>query len=316
VSDKKIIAVVGATGAQGGGLVRAILAEPDGPFAVRALTRDTTSAKACSLADSGVDVVSVDVDDKASVRRALEGAYGAYLMTSYWEYFSAEREQAQARAMAAAARGAGVRHAIWSTLPDTRREIPVGTGRMPVLAGRYNVPHFDSKGEADRYFAEAAVPTTFLSTTFYFENFITQLPPARDENGKLFISLPMADSKLAGIAAEDIGRTAHGIFKRGEELVGRTIEIAGESLTGHEYAAQFSAMFAEEVEYRPMPLQAYRALGFPGVDDAANMFQYYVECSAAFTGARDVDHVRTLNPRLQDFATWLDLNRSAFEGLR
>jgi len=316
VTDKKIIAVVGATGAQGGGLVRAILAEPDGPFAVRALTRDRNSAKARCLAEAGAEVVSVDVDDEASILRALEGAYGAFLMTSYWEYFSVEREQAQARAMAQAARTAGVRHAIWSTLPDTRREIAVGSGRMPVLAGRYNVPHFDGKGEADRYFVEAGVPTTFLSTTFYFENFITLFPPVRDDNGKLFIDLPMAGSRLAGIAAEDIGRTAHGILKRGDHLIGRTVDIAGESLTGDGYAAGFSALLGEQVEYRPMSLATYRALDFPGADDATNMFQYYVECATSFTGARDVNYVRTLNPALQDFATWLKLNSDAFKGLR
>src|SRR5512136_1206945 len=113
MAAKKIIAVVGATGAQGGGLVRAILDDPQGGFAARALTRDVDSPKAKGLARLGAEVVRADVDDVESLRKAFAGAYGAYCVTFFWEHFSPQRETAQAKNMAIAAKHAGVKHAIW-----------------------------------------------------------------------------------------------------------------------------------------------------------------------------------------------------------
>jgi len=166
MSQKKIIAVVGATGAQGGGLVRAILADPQGGFTARAITRDPNSEAAKALAAAGAEVVAGDVDDPASLERAFAGAYGAYCVTFFWAHFSPEKEQAQARNMAAAAKAAGLQHVIWSTLEDTRHWIPKGDNRMPTLMGKYKVPHFDSKGESDHFFTDAGVPTTFLLASF------------------------------------------------------------------------------------------------------------------------------------------------------
>ncbi|MFL6122818.1 NmrA family NAD(P)-binding protein [Actinophytocola sp.] len=311
---KKIIAVVGATGQQGGGLARAILDDPDGGFAVRALTRDPSSPAAAALAARGAEVVAADIDDEASVRAALAGAYGAYFMTAFWEYNDVAREQAQAAAMANAAAAAGLAHVVWSTLPDTRDHVPLSDDRVPTLAGAYTVPHFDSKAEADDYFRTAGVPTTFLSTTFYFEAFLDFFKPVRDPDGVLALHLPMGSAPLPGIAAEDIGRTAYGIFRRGVALVGATVAVSGEVLTGAEYAARFAKELGEEVAYRPMSIADMRALPFPGTDDLANMFFYYTEHADYFAGSRDPRHARELNPRLQDFATWLSAHRDAFTG--
>src|SRR3954471_14648711 len=121
MTDKKIVAVVGATGAQGNGLVRAILADTSGQFAVRAITRNPGSDKAKALAAAGADVVAADVDDEASLARAFAGAYGAFCVTFFWDHFSAEKEVAEAGHMARAAKAAGVKHVIWSTLDDTRK---------------------------------------------------------------------------------------------------------------------------------------------------------------------------------------------------
>jgi uncharacterized protein YbjT (DUF2867 family) len=315
MTDKKLIAVVGATGQQGGGLARAILDDPAGRFAVRAITRRPDSEAATALAGRGAEVVAADLDDEASLTEALRGAYGAYFVTAFWEHNSVEREQAQARAMAAAAKAAGLRHVIWSTLPDTREHIPYDDDRAPTLHGGYKVPHFDGKGEADAFFTDAGVPTTFLSTTMYFETFLDFFRPARDEDGTLAIHLPMGDRRLPGIAAEDIGRTAFGIFEHGTELVGRTVAISGENLTGEEYAAALGKEIGEHVAYRPMSLDAMRALPFPGADDMANMFFFYAEHEEAFAGARDPEEVRKLNPRLQDFVTWLAAHHDAFAGI-
>ena len=310
MADRKVIAVVGATGAQGGGLARALLDDPDGGFAVRALARDVHSDAARALARRGAEVVAADVDDQASLERAFAGAHGAYCVTFYWAHHSPERETAQAANMARAARRAGVRHAIWSTLEDTRRFVPLESERMPTLLGRYKVPHLDAKGESDRFFREAGVPTTFLLTSFYWENFIDfGMAPRRGPDGAYAIGMPMGNAKLPGIAAEDIGRCAFGIFKAGHPMAGRTVGVAGEHLTGAQMAAALSTALGHPVRYDDVPPEAYRSLGFPGAGDLGNMFQFKRDFEAQFCGARNVAAARALNPRLQDFAAWLAANR-------
>ncbi|GIF25398.1 uncharacterized protein YbjT (DUF2867 family) [Actinoplanes tereljensis] len=308
MNEKKVIAVVGATGAQGGGLVKAILADPDGGYAVRALTRDTTSPRAQELVKLGAEVVQADNYDEQSLTRAFAGAYGAFLVTNFWAHMSADKELEEATNLAAAARQAGLKHVVWSTLEDTRDHIPAHDDRMPTLQEKYKVPHFDAKAEADSLFTAAGVPTTFLRTTFYWENLATGWGATRDANGVLTLALPMGESRLAGIAVDDIGRTAYGIFKAGSEFVGRTVHIAGEHLTGEQIAAGLGRAVGEPVVYRPLSHDAYRALGFPGADEAGNMLQYYTEFDDYFTGVRDLGLVRRLNPELQTFEQWLAVN--------
>jgi uncharacterized protein YbjT (DUF2867 family) len=305
VSNKKIIAVLGSTGAQGGGLVRAILDDPDGPFTPRAVTRDAGSAKARALAELGVEVVEASLEDENSLRTAFEGAHGVYVVTSFWESMSADVELAQAATAARAVKAAGVAHVVWSTLEDTREVIPVSDARVPVLQGRYTVPHFDAKAEADAFFRDSGVPMTYLRTTFYWEGFTQGSGPQRGEDGRLVFTLPLGEARLAGIAAEDIGRTAYGVFAAGDEYVGKTVSIAGEHLTGAQFAAAFADALGEPVDYRPLTPDQLRALGLPAGDEIGNMFQFYVEGEHDFVGARDLDLVRTLNPRLKTFRSWL-----------
>jgi uncharacterized protein YbjT (DUF2867 family) len=309
--EKKIIAVAGATGSQGGGLVRAILKDKSSGFVPRALTRDPDSDKAKELAAMGAEVVQADLHDPATVERAFAGAYGAFCVTFFWNHMSVETELAEARNMAAAAKKAGLQHVIWSTLEDTRKWVPLTDDRMPTLNGKYKVPHFDGKGEADAAFAESGVPTTYLLTAFYWDNFIGfGMGPKKGDDGKLTLSLPMADAKLAAIAAEDIGKCALGIFRRGKEMAGKRIGIAGEHLTGEEMAAKFSKALGREVRYYAVPFEVFRGLGFPGADDLGNMFQFYVEFADVFAKTRDVNFARELNPELQNFDEWLARNKN------
>ena len=207
MAEKKMIAVIGATGAQGGGMVRAILSDVNSGFTARALTRNVNSDKATELARLGAEVVAADVDDVESLKRAFEGAYGAFCVTFFCEHFSPEKELAQATAMAHAANHAGLQHVVWSTLEDTRQWVRLDDNRMPTLMGKYKVPHLDAKGEANHVFTDLSVPTTFLLTSFYWENFIYfGMGPKRGPDGTLAITLPMGDKKLPGIAAEDIGK--------------------------------------------------------------------------------------------------------------
>ena len=306
MSSKKIITVFGATGAQGGGLIRAILADKNSEFIVRAVTRDTNSDKAKELAGLGAELVQADVDDPASVNKALEGAYGAYFVTFFWAHFSAEKEIAEARMFAEAAKKAGLQHAIWSTLEDTREFVPLSDNRMPTLHGKYKVPHFDGKGESDHFFTDAGVPTTFLLASFYWDNFIYfGAGPKRGDDGKLALTLPIGDGKMAGIAAEDIGKCVYGIFKRGTAMIGKRIGIAGEQLSGNEMAEGLSKALGEPVLYNKVPAAVYRSFGFPGADDLGNMFQFYDEFEQTLNATRDVDRSRQLNPELMNFEQWL-----------
>jgi uncharacterized protein YbjT (DUF2867 family) len=310
MATKKIIAVVGATGAQGGSLVRAILADTESEFTPRAITRNPDSDKAKALAKAGAEVVRADIDDGASLERAFDGAHGAFLVTNFWEHFSPEREYAQAGNMARAAKKAAVKHVIWSTLEDTRKQVPLEDDRMPTLQGKYKVPHFDAKGEADQIFRDLGLPTTFLQTSFYWENFIYfGSGPKRGPDGTLALTFPLGDKKLPAIAVEDIGKTAYAIFKRGREFIGKTIAIAGEHLSGAEMAAKMSRALEKEVRYNAVPADVYRGFDFPGADDMGNMFQFKADFNDDFCGARSVDFARQLNPELQTFDQWLEKHK-------
>ena len=311
MTSSKIIAVVGATGAQGGGLARAILADPGGGFTVRALTRHVQSDKARTLAAAGAEVVGADLDDEASLQRAFEGAHGAYLVTNFWEHFSPDREKAQAAAMARAVKAAGVEHAIWSTLEDSRRFVPLSDPRMPTLMGRYKVPHFDAKSEADRFFVDAGVPTTFLLTSFYWENLIHfGMGPKPGPDGTLQWTMPLGTARFPGIGVEDIGRCAYGVFKRGADLTGQYVGIAGEHLTGEEMAAALGQALGQPVRYDAVTPAQYRGFGFPGAEDLGNMFQFNTEFADDFCRTRDLSRSRLLNPALQTFRQWLDANKA------
>ena len=309
MASKKIITVFGATGSQGGGLVRSVLQDADSKFSIRAVTRDVNSDKAKELSKLGAEIVAADVDDAGSVQRALEGAYGAYFVTFFWAHYSPEKEKAEAADFASAAKNAGLKHAIWSTLEDTREFVPLSDNRMPTLLGKYKVPHFDGKGESDKLFTEAGVPTTFYLPSFYWDNFIYfGSGPKRGNDGKLALTLPIGDSKMGGIAAEDIGKCAYGIFKRGEELIGKKIGVAGEQLTGQQMAEAMSKALGEEVVYNKIPASVFRSFGFPGAEDLGNMFQFYDEFQEEVNKIRDVEFSKKLNPELQSFEQWLNKN--------
>jgi uncharacterized protein YbjT (DUF2867 family) len=303
----KMIAVTGATGAQGGGLVRAILDDPTGGFTARAITRDPASDAAKALSSEGVEVVQADLDDQASLTDAFAGAHGAFCVTNFWEHFSPEREKAQAANLARAAYTAGVEHAIWSTLEDVRTYVPVGDYRMPTVMDK--VPHCDAKGEANRFFRQAGVPTTYLYTSFYWENMISfGMGPTRDPDGTLTIALPLADAKLPSIAAHDIGGCAYGIFHEGQQWIGRSVGIAGGHLTGADLASGLANALGQEVRYSAISPAAYRALGFPGADELGNMFQFNTEFATEYCAARDLRTSHRLNPRLIGYGQWLARN--------
>lgn len=311
METEKIIAVVGATGSQGGGLVRAILHDRNSEFKVRAITRNAGSEKAKELQKMGAEVVEANLDDKQSLVKAFEGAYGAFCVTFFWEHFSPEKEKEQAKNMAEAAKEVGVKHVVWSTLEDTRNRIPLDDNRMPTLMGHYKVPHFDAKAEANKFFIESGVPYTLLLTSFFWDNFINfGMGPQKAEDGELYVSFPMADKKLPGIAAEDIGKSVYGIFKAGDEYKNSTVGLVGEKLTGQQMAEAFSETYGKKVQYNAVEPEVYRNFRFPGADDLGNMFQFKADFEDDFCGARDEEQTRKLDPELMSLKQWLQQNKN------
>jgi uncharacterized protein YbjT (DUF2867 family) len=307
MSEKKIIAVVGATGAQGGGLVRAILNNSHNDFAVRALTRDANSDTSKALAALGAEVVEADVDNVGSLKSAFEGAYGVFGVTFFWHHFSPEQELQQAKNIADAAKAVNAKHVIWSTLEDSREYISLDDNRMPTLMGQYKVPHFDSKGAADNYFLELGLPVSILRTSFYWDNFIHfGLGPQKMQDGSYAITFPLGEAKLPGIASEDIGKCALGIFSNPNEYIGKTLGIAGEFVSGNEMAKGLSKALGINVVFNDVPPEIYRGFGFPGAEDMGNMFQFKRDFNQEYMANRNIQESRKINPELQDFSTWLN----------
>jgi uncharacterized protein YbjT (DUF2867 family) len=302
----KIIAVIGATGAQGGGLCDAILNDPNGGFTCRAITRDPSKDRARALAARGADVVRADIDDVDSLRAAFAGAYGIYCVTNFWEHFSAEKEKQQAKNLADAARASGARHVIWSTLEDTRALMSPDDTRMPMLQTHYRVPHFDAKAEADAYFT--GIPTTFLVTSFYWDNlYASGVAPQKGEDDSYTWTLPMSDKRLAGIAAEDIGKVAYGIFKAGTRYVGKTVGIASEFLTVQQMSDKLArAKGIPKITHQDVSADAYRGFGFPGADEMGNMMQVYRDFEAQVVGRRDPALARELAGSILTFDQFLE----------
>lgn len=309
MSTQQVITVLGATGTQGGAVARALLA--DGEFAVRAVTRDATSVKAQALTQLGAQVVEATLTDQDSLRRAFDGAHGAFLVTPYWEHRSPVRELAEVENLIAAAQATGLRHVVWSTLEDTREVIEAGDDRMPMIDDGYRVPHFDVKGgAADALFAKSGLPTTYLLMSFYWDNLLGLLKPQRDPDGTLALHLAMGDTPIAGIASDDIGRVVLRVLRAPADTIGVTVPVTGEVLTGEQIAAALGAVLGEPVAYRPAGHDQLRGLGFPGAEELGNMFQYYAEFPQSYLGRRDVDLARAFNPEPTSLADFLAAHRA------
>jgi hypothetical protein len=207
-----------------------------------------------------------------------------------------------------------VKHVIWSTLEDTRNLMAADDSRMPYLQEKYRVPHFDAKAEADAYFAD--LPTTFLVTSFYWDNlFMFGMAPKKGADGNYAWAFPMGDRKMAGIAAEDIGKIAYGIFKAGSPYIGKTVGILSEALTIEEMGEKLSnGLGVGPIHYHAAGADEYRGYGFPGADEMGNMFQVYRDFDSAVLGARSADVARSLNPSMATFDEFIQQHKDQIIG--
>jgi uncharacterized protein YbjT (DUF2867 family) len=247
----------------------------------------------------------------------MRGAAGAFCVTNFWEHCSPEKELAQARTLAESAKRAGVGHVIWSTLEDTRAFLPADGKVMPVFFQKYNVPHLDAKGEANQEFTGRGVPVTLLYTSVYWDNFIHfHMGPAIEPDGTLAIAFPLGESKLPGIAVEDIGGCALSLFRQGQAVIGHSVGIAGEHRSGAEMAQTLTEVLGRPVTYKSISADAYRSLGFPGAQYLGSMFQFCRDFEKISRARRDVEATHRLLPGLQSFAQWALRNRDALSPQR
>lgn len=278
-SDNPFVAVVGATGQQGGATARALL---DAGVRVRALVRDPGKATAQALAARGADLVRADLRDPGSLRTAFRGADRVFAMTTFADERGVDGEVQDGRALADAAAEAGVGHLVYSSVGGAERE----TG----------VPHFESKRRVEEHVTALGVPATFLRPVFFLENLTAQGPTVED--GVVVVRLPLpADVPLQMVAVQDIGVAAAALLREPGRVPGGSVELVGDERTGAEIAAAFGAAAGLPGRYEALPLAV---LG--GDEDMTRMFRWFAELPA-YQG--DLAASRALVPGLHDLPGWL-----------
>jgi uncharacterized protein YbjT (DUF2867 family) len=284
----RTILVTGATGAQGGSVARHLLA--DGGWRIRGLTRSPESEPARALAAAGVEIIQGDLDDRGSIVRALEGCEGLYAVTNFWEHF--DREADHGRNIVDAAAEAGTPDIVFSSLPDV----------SGITEGELSVPHFDLKAQVERYSRAKLPQAAYLHIAFYYDNFATFFPPRRQEDGTYVVGFPQGDTSLAGVGAEDVGGVVLGMLQDLDRFRGDVAWAVGDDIPAARYAEIMSSVLDLPIVYRHVPRETFAALGFPGADDLAQMFDFY----RRYVPSRkaEVEQSRELYPAIQDFETW------------
>lgn len=289
------ILVIGATGAQGGSVARHLLA--DGSFTVRAMTRNPDSSAAQALREAGAEIVRGDLADPASIRQALVGCNGVFGVTNFWEHFAAEEQHG--RNLIDAIAEAKVSCFVFSTLPNVHK----------VTGGKLEVPHFDIKGRLEEYARSRNLSAVYLHVAFYYENFIHFFPPQKQDDGSYTFGFPQGDTPLAGVSVEDVGGIARLVFKNPAAYRNQIVGVVGDDLPPAEYARMLSEQTGKTVHYQHVPRETFAALGFPGAEDLANMFEY----NRTYIPSRknDLERCRELYPDMQSFEAWARTHRDA-----
>ena len=257
-NDRKTIAVVGATGLQGGGVVRALQA--DGKFKVRALTRDPANH-----ADLAEEVVAADLDRPETLKAAFDGAYGVFLVTNFWQPGTDERKQVEAAVRAA--KDAGVQHFIWSTLPDVEA----------ISGGTLDVPHFTGKAKAERIVSDAGFANhSFVIAPMYYQNLAGVLAPQEQADGTMGWALPI-DPAVRGIHAgdiEELGAIVAGAFAH-PELAGHGehLPLVGDLLSFNDIVKTLNRQ-GHDLTFRQIPAESFAA-SFPGAAEVGATFAHF-----------------------------------------
>jgi uncharacterized protein YbjT (DUF2867 family) len=256
--EKKIIAVVGATGLQGKGVVNELIKE--GTFKVRAITRNPNKYQ--GKAD---EVVQGDLTDLESLSNAFKDAYGVFVVTNFWE---GEDEFAQGNTAIEAAKNANVNHFVWSTLPNVEE----------ISNGKYTVPHFTGKAKVDELVKNAGFSNyTFVRPPFYFQNLIGQLGAQEQQDGSLGWALPVDPSKRVIHMADinDLGKVVAGAFiNPGKVGKGSYLSLASDCYSFNDILAAFNAN-GKTYSFTHIPSDVFSKFPDKGADEIAQMFSYF-----------------------------------------
>jgi uncharacterized protein YbjT (DUF2867 family) len=297
---RQTITVVGGTGAQGGGVVDALLASDQ--FAVRVVSRDPASKSAESLEKRGVRVVKGDLLEPTSLRAAFEGAHGAFLVTNYWDPAQMPKETEIGNAAVKEARAAGVQHFIWSTLPDAEK----------LTGGRLRLPHFTGKARVDAAVKAAEFPRhTFVQAPFYFQNFLGTLVPHPLPNGGRGWTVPMDPAARVMHAGDvfDVGRVVAAAFAAGDALRnGSYLAVCGGVYSWNDFVTTLNAQ-GHDVQVQQVPADVYDSF-FPGAAEVRETFQYFEQCT--YFGPEGESRIAAAKalypPGFIGFSDWAKLN--------
>jgi taspase (threonine aspartase 1) len=300
--SKPIITVTGATGSQGGAVVQALLKR--GKFRVRAVTRNPESSAAKALASQGCEVVKADMTDKASLVKAFDGAHGAFLVTDFWAscQCNAEKEIEQGCRLADAAKEAGLKHVVWSTLEDPRPFLDSSVPDLSDAPGR-KVAHYETKEEIQHYIDKTGVPATHLMTSAFYNNVITFFQYQKGPDGSYVYAMNCGRNKpFAWCAPETIGESAAVAFEQGGQSPGNVIPCLDEMLSNEHVVETVSKLTGKTVKYEELPDDTVKGFSFPGAEDLANMYCYFK------LNEKDIRRLRPEDKRVvpvTKFADWV-----------
>jgi NmrA-like family len=271
----------------------------------------TQQDKAVELSKAGAEVVALDLNKPDSLADAFAGLTGLFIVTSYWEYMDAKKEEEHVKSVIKAGEAAGIKHYIWSTLEDTEPffdSLPEGE-KIPRLSDGHYTPHLDIKGRMNAEFPKDK--TTFLYTSFYLEN-LTGFGMV--QNGVMCNNLG-DNTPLPVIAAKDIGACAYGVFKAGDEYKGKDVGIAGDIITLPDLMDLISQETGKKFSYMFLDRNTCAGFGYPGADDIANMFEFKKLNNEAFVKMRELSQGKAVNPNIEDAKTWVKNNKDALAAL-
>jgi len=294
MSTKKIVAVIGATGAQGGAVANALLA--DGHWTVRALTRKPDSDEAQALKAKGAEVVAADITKAEDLTRALTGVYAVFVVTTI--YGGYEGEINQFKLIFDVAKQQHVSHVISSSLENSDK----------ISGGKNKIPFFTAKALADDHLFASGVTASAVQIAGYYENFLGFLSPKQTAEGTYELSIPVpVDSKYALASVADLGHVVLKVLENKEKYAGKKIAVAGDYLTPAEIAATFSKVWGKPVHANFIPPEIYAKFGFPFAEEFADMFSFFH--SFGYYGEkvnnRDIWEGKKVYPGLKTFEQFL-----------
>lgn len=262
------------------------------------MTRDLTSVAAKRIEDLGAEMIKADLSDKDSLKRAMQGCYGVFGVTNFWEHFDKEVEHG--KNLIDAVKESNIKHLVLSTQPSPKK----------ITGEKIDIPHFETKAQIEDYSRSKNIPATYIQPAFYFENFLSYFPPMKGEDGSYSFGFPQGDTPLAALSIEDLGGIVNTIFNNPNEYIGKVIGGVSEDLKPAKYAEIMTNILGKSINYNFIPSEVFASFGFPGAEDLANMFTFnrlYI-----LNRKREQKESKEMYPYLKGFEQWLGENKEKF----